>query len=443
MNITTEFELQPVGTSPLAINVRGIEPGTQRNRGGARPGVSRYVNDRPGGLTSLIQHLNIIVDPTVDATLAVQDDITGTVIDPSDGDRNRGRYIRKGGSGIQPKRGVPRNPPTAVDDFAECTVGDVSVDIIPIVNDTYLGVPTIVLGVPSPSLLGGTIGTTGSGLTFTVTYTPPSSGNGGLIVIPYTLTSIGNQGKSKANINITVNPSGIAFVQASLLGDFGTFPGQTTPRSVSYPSATGNGNLLVVVVAAFCISTNPSLTVVNAIGQPYTQVGTYVPFQDGNPTAKSKLSMWYRVASDGVNENTVTVTPDANCYLTIRLLEWSGTNASAPFDGTVSNHQDYTGAVFTSWSTGAIPLSVPTGLMIAAFMTHQRTFDAGSQPTYSAGVDNLRASRLGSNAPNPEGVGACNIFVVSSESQTLSVDPTTTQGGSYIGFAAIGASFKP
>lgn len=52
------YSAQPQGTTPAAVNVRGYEPGSGRQRGGSRPGLSRYVS---GSLGSLIQDLNIVV----------------------------------------------------------------------------------------------------------------------------------------------------------------------------------------------------------------------------------------------------------------------------------------------------------------------------------------------------------------------------------------------
>lgn len=123
-----------------------------------------------------------------------------------------GRVIRKKGSGIRPHRkgkngggGGGKIPPVAHDDFGETTIGGLPISIIPIVNDTYLGTPTIVLGA-IPDLLGGTLTTSGAGLTLTLYYSPAATGDGGTITIPYTLTATGNRGNSRANIIITVHP---------------------------------------------------------------------------------------------------------------------------------------------------------------------------------------------------------------------------------------------
>lgn len=214
MDITTEFELQPPSTSALAINVRAIEPGSQRNRGGSRSGIRKYV-DQKLGLHSLIQHLNIIVDPTVEATLSVLEDDTtfdnGTGIpDPSNLGRG-GRYVRRGGSGVQPKR--RKNPPIAHDDTMDATIGGASVDLFPTDNDIFSGPATVVLG-KIPNLDGGEIELTGPIGGWKVTFTPAPGGLGGTYVVPYRITAPGNTGPATANITITVSPG------ARLLGDY-------------------------------------------------------------------------------------------------------------------------------------------------------------------------------------------------------------------------------
>lgn len=117
VNVATEFELQPDLTTPVGVNVRAYEPLTQRGRGGSRPGLVKYNVQLPNG-PHLIQHLNIVVDPTVDALVTTwnTDDLpAGGVDDPSS---NNGpiprqptppRKIRVGGNGAQPNRHVGKN----------------------------------------------------------------------------------------------------------------------------------------------------------------------------------------------------------------------------------------------------------------------------------------------------------------------------------------------
>lgn len=48
------------GTTPVGVNVRAYEPGTQRARGGQRPGLAKYITGLVGS-ANLIQELNIVV----------------------------------------------------------------------------------------------------------------------------------------------------------------------------------------------------------------------------------------------------------------------------------------------------------------------------------------------------------------------------------------------
>lgn len=42
LDVTTEYELQKDGTTPVGVNVRVFEPSTGRGRGGSRPGLSKF-----------------------------------------------------------------------------------------------------------------------------------------------------------------------------------------------------------------------------------------------------------------------------------------------------------------------------------------------------------------------------------------------------------------
>jgi hypothetical protein len=138
LDISVEFELQPPGTTDAGTNVRAFEPLTGRARGGSRPGQAKYVTPQLPTGAEVVQLLDTIVDPTVDALLTSFDDpgFNGdtVILDPSTnnfapagdpygggagdpanptgnptGDgftlaRNPLRRIRDGGSGIPPNR---------------------------------------------------------------------------------------------------------------------------------------------------------------------------------------------------------------------------------------------------------------------------------------------------------------------------------------------------
>jgi hypothetical protein len=126
LDVSIELESQPAETTPDAVNVRGFEPSTNRQRGAARSGLVKYIDDRVNGL-SKIQHLNIIVDPTTDALIS--DDAEGEISDPSTNNlsvRNPGgrRRLRRGGSGRQPNRKRPKAALTIRADDQTKTTGD-------------------------------------------------------------------------------------------------------------------------------------------------------------------------------------------------------------------------------------------------------------------------------------------------------------------------------
>ncbi len=125
VDLSQEFSRQRQGTTPFGHNVRSFDL-LLRARGGSRPGLSRLIHDQVSG-THPIQHLAVIVDPTVDALNSDQDEEndgnTGDFIDdPTTSNRFNqgrarrrrvpvGRRVRRGGSGKSPGRNREKNPP--------------------------------------------------------------------------------------------------------------------------------------------------------------------------------------------------------------------------------------------------------------------------------------------------------------------------------------------
>jgi hypothetical protein len=60
LNLSIGYRKQPGGTTPLATNIRGIDPIAHRFRGGSRPGIAKYIGSQVSG-ENLIQHLDAIV----------------------------------------------------------------------------------------------------------------------------------------------------------------------------------------------------------------------------------------------------------------------------------------------------------------------------------------------------------------------------------------------
>ena len=110
-----EFDRQPDGTARHGVNVRAFDPIAFRGRGGSRPGLTKFVPAQPNG-ANLIQHLNVIVDPTVDA---LTPDYSGPDAQPVPGPDGGTLLVRPGGSGIAPSRSKRRSSPPTVERFKQ------------------------------------------------------------------------------------------------------------------------------------------------------------------------------------------------------------------------------------------------------------------------------------------------------------------------------------
>jgi hypothetical protein len=134
IDVSTEYELQPELTAPEASNVRGVEPATARERGGSRPGLSRWIDARVNATEAMIQCLDVVATADADALLVApgqgggdggddwipdpstnneivngEDDINDPDYDPDEpGMRNPGpRFVPPEGSGVQPDPHTP------------------------------------------------------------------------------------------------------------------------------------------------------------------------------------------------------------------------------------------------------------------------------------------------------------------------------------------------
>src|SRR5258708_4052448 len=63
IDVSAALMLQRPKTTPVGNNVRAFEPGTNRARGGSRPGVQKYIQTRVAG-TFNIQGIDTLVDMT-------------------------------------------------------------------------------------------------------------------------------------------------------------------------------------------------------------------------------------------------------------------------------------------------------------------------------------------------------------------------------------------
>lgn len=67
VDLTEETADQKPGTTEVGENVRSLDPRSRRVRGASRSGLSKLLPPQADGTATLIQHLNVIVDPTTAA----------------------------------------------------------------------------------------------------------------------------------------------------------------------------------------------------------------------------------------------------------------------------------------------------------------------------------------------------------------------------------------
>lgn len=419
-----------------------------------------------------IQMLDFIVDPTVDAILT--DDGLGGQTPPGEGGwedssgvvnpRYPTRKVRRKGSGMKPRgRGTVKLLATAVDDELEVDFGDGPTDVDVLANDTYSGTPRIIIIDPPAN---GTARVVGRGSASRIRYRPPAHGDDTLVdVVTYQVRATGNARSSGhasnadvGELRVTVGSIDIAFVQSDTADSKTSLTTVTagvgvlgTPFDLVFPVTPDDGNLLTVFVTTLSVGDDDlsfdvatTLTVKNAAGQSYTQVGTYqaVDSPAGSVGVEWRLSMWRRVASAGVDEKTVTVTPTLTstgdafpsvCQSLAACHEYSGTGSS-PFDA-YSENSDTGAGPPEAWSTGQINVAGTGEVLVAAFRSNSGesnffTFDAAIQRT----SQDLDFDTTG----NTYGL---TLFTGDVLDVSLSVPVTGTDAGgaSYLG---VGASFK-
>lgn len=259
IDVAGEFERQRQGTTPEGVNVRALDPGSMRQRGGQRAGLVRYVDEQVGDVSSLIQHLNVIVDPTVDALIP---DYAGEdgVFDPSNS-----FLVRPGGSGIAPNLNK-----------------QITVRVVVLTN------PTAVIG--HEINLSGEVAVDVQGIIGTDSWTGPSLG-----------TNAPTDGSTSANI-YTVTPSGLT----------PTGPGGVGPPAHQYNVVYVGGTYTVVAArfqVRFGINSDPG----NSGGTLQSTLSLSGPNDSQSTTWSFALngtsySATATAATDGTNELTLTVT---------------------------------------------------------------------------------------------------------------------------------------
>lgn len=327
----TEFELQPVLTTPVGANVRGYEPTLLRFRGGSRCGTSKLIADRVNG-DSPVQHLNTLTYQDADALLTQYESSFSSalryprIIDPSSncrgthpqcehptsGDfpfmppevppssgvpgggppggpntpgsptayRNPGRLIRRGGNGVQPNR-RRGTPPEANDDYGSADVGGSDLTVSVLSNDHYSGTPTVTI-LQQPSRGSATVNGSNQ-----IVFTPPAFGSAGDVTVIYRLTCTGMQGSDTAVVTIHLRnqaEEGTLFCMTYEADPFYGTPGEFGfPETVCRCStATGDWSLTFGSGPQYVLnlsgSSLPDLGTMNAAADAWAALNSQPPF---------------------------------------------------------------------------------------------------------------------------------------------------------------------
>lgn len=343
IDTSCELDRQPAQTTPLASNVRANEPGQLRQRGGQRPGLSRYVPVQVDGGAHLVQHLNVLVDPTTPALLDEYDSPDDdAVVDPSGLGfggfaRGLGRRIRNGGSGIQSNRNRHKTPLIAWSNPADITQGTA-------LSGTQLNA-------------AATDPTTGDPVAGTFTYSPPSGtvlpeGDGQTLSADFAPTDTATYRappQKHVSINVTANTN-IAFVQANSAPFTVSSPGD-----VAFNADVTAGNLIVVATGRWGGVSSAEGAVTDSQGNTYTLIAKKVI---GGSNAL--VALWWTTASSS-GALTVTYTWSGTTSATVGVLEYSGVNA-VPVDASATNS-----GTGTTESTGAVAVNGADELVLGAF----------------------------------------------------------------------------
>jgi len=336
LDLTTEFELQRPGTTPVGKNVRAYEALTQRGRGGSRPGLVKYLPQQVSG-PHLIQHLNYLVDPSADALM--------TQFDPLDG------QIATVGVGLG---FVPFSP-----------------------SGFYFGFPNFGMGFPQ---------------ILPATFNPgaPGAGFGG-IPDPSTNIDVGFGARSpgqryvptggngiQLNRNVATKkkqpPSPIQFVQAK-----GKVFGEGITFGLTFNSNVGLGDLFALIIGYTYLPTSV-VSVTDTFGNAYQRAAVV---QQNGPNGFHGLELWYGLSSHtGANQVTFVLSPAGPAWGAV--LEYSGVTQSLPFDGG-SATSDQTGLL--AMTTGPAAIHGPGEVLIGAFKNNVgngSTLDPGFNTRFQA-----------------------------------------------------------
>lgn len=338
IDVSTEIAEQREGTTRVGVNVRVQEPQTLRNRGGARPGMEKYIAAQVNG-DNPIQMLDIIVDPTTDALLS--EDLTGDIVDPSTSNlsqrqpKSGARRIRRKGSGAWFSRNTPKSKLTVTAEDQTKLQGS---------TFTWVGDEFTASGIIAGDTISNVqMSSPGAGASAAPGTYPISVGaiTGTVIGAP-TFTAKYKVKRVQGNLTVTLVPN-FAFRSSASMAS-----GNAPSNGMTMNGVQAN-DLVVVGVGRLAAG---ALTISDSTGNTYTRVGT--------TTANGvTVDMFWAIAKTAGNIQIVGSDSARTSFM--GALALSGAGTMTPLDGFTTNF-----GTSSAYSSGVIPGGAVTKELLVA-----------------------------------------------------------------------------
>lgn len=421
IDVHYQEEMRTPDTTGMGNNVRAYESLTQRNRGGMRAGITKYMQGQVSG-TNLIQHITSITTTSGEALswafegidfgdagyLGIDDGpagFSGVPDGPPFG----------GGGGYQPSNSFQndRNLALALTPDVTTMPADGSTTSVTVAAERQTG--AVAIGV-TVTLHTNPSGRPGDGVAiltdsvgeaiFTVSDTIVES-------VDYTGTS-GTAVSNTESINYTGTPS-IALVQ-----DTGSFGGADPVATFTFTANVKAGSLIIIPVLTLSVGSGKTVTLSDSLGNTYQQAAGYAEVESVvSPGTFLNVSLWYAVGSSA-GPCTVTVTRSGGAPYTFAPIGGYEYKNAVAFDSASSN----TGTAAATFTTGSINVNFANSLIFSVIR------DLNGAPagfTYNAPAVGLNN-------------GTAQILPTGS-TQAVTATPTNPSPNQI--YAAVGASFSP
>jgi hypothetical protein len=365
------FGQQREGTTPTGNNVRGYEPLTKRLRGGARPGLARYVNHAPAAEW---QELNLVVLPSGTALGISFDDVaildlTFQLTDPSGArallaDGTTG-WVYVGGSGYHTPNTYVRTAKPSITSLVPDFGGPSGGTVVTVVGEN----------------LGDTINST---FKFDTTEATILSNDGTTAVITSPAHAIGT-------INVTCETdAGTSETGAQTEYDYGYIQFRQAKADgavtqITFDSDVRSGSMIFLIISTFGAG-SPTVTVSDNQLNTYTQVASYT-YRFGTDEG---ISCW-RTFTSAAGALTISVSPSSAATMSMVGGEYANVATVGPVDGTGGGNIVVSG---TSWSTNNIGVSGSNEAIVAGFA---QQVQSGTVTLTGTGGYTVRASFTNGN----------------------------------------------